>query len=63
VSGADANITGYQAKFSELLDEFHHEVVRNTEITVVRTEITVLRILDDVDNLGGWFESLHEHFM
>ena len=56
MSGVDAKITDYQAKFNELLDEFHHEAVRNTEITVVQTEITVLRTLDNVESLGGWFE-------
>jgi hypothetical protein len=51
VSGADARITDYQVKFDELLTEFHHEAVRNTEITV-------LRILDDVEGIGQRFKRL-----
>lgn len=63
VTGADARITDYKAKFEELLTEFHWEAVRNTEITVVQTKITVLRILDDVESLGRWFAGFYEHFI
>ena len=51
MSDADAKITEYQAKFDELKAEFHDEALRNTEITV-------LRILDDVQGLGGLFDCL-----
>jgi hypothetical protein len=56
VSGADARITDYQVKFDELLTEFHHEAIRNTEITV-------LRILDVVEGIGGCFERLIHMFL
>ena len=31
--------------------EFHDQALRNTEVTVLHTEISVLRILDNVDSL------------
>jgi len=45
VGGIDAVICDYQAKFSQLREEFHDRAT-------LHTEIMVLRILDNVENLG-----------
>jgi hypothetical protein len=47
VSTVDGKIKQYEDKFKELKVVFQ-------ERAVLETEITVLRILDNVDNLGGY---------
>jgi hypothetical protein len=59
VSGADAKIMEYQAKFNDLKAEFHGQALCNTEITVMRILDNVDSLRDDVHGLGGRFGCLY----
>ena len=62
MSGADAKITEYQAKFNGLKAEFHGQALRNTEITVLRILDNIESLQDDVQGLGGRFGGLCDPF-
>jgi hypothetical protein len=54
LSGDNSRVKQYEDKFSELKLALQGHAIVHTEINVLETKIAVLRVLNDVQEIGAW---------